>query len=235
MPWEASDPKQQIDYPVTHTTKEMGRGCRNTQEPRLLRCGIARVGLPGGDVLTLNVRERGNWIRRTEQRDDREVWVWGKEHLEYTWTVVSSSRACRGEGKWQRGWGGFSLSGTDLSSNNLIVTCFLFPPCCNTSETLGPTDWVSGFWFMMTSLTIMLTVFHIPRKALLAIPESLYASISFSYFCSPLWTDSFFKWQRMSNGFEKLQQRIWQISTIWITGKKKFKKKFSLCTRQHRH
>lgn len=68
MPWRASDPKQQIEYLVTHTTKEMGRGCRNTQEQRLLGCGIARVGLLGGDAPTLNVRERGGLNRRTTER-----------------------------------------------------------------------------------------------------------------------------------------------------------------------
>lgn len=51
------------------------------------------------------------------------------------------------------------------------------------------------------------------------IPASLRASLFPFYFCSPLVTDSSFKRQHMSTDFEKLQQRIQEISTIWTTGK----------------
>lgn len=62
--------------------------------------------LPGGDIPTLNVRERGKWMERTPQRD-REVWAraWdgGMKQLEDTDSVLGAAEERERQGNG-RGW-----------------------------------------------------------------------------------------------------------------------------------
>lgn len=59
--------------------------------------------LPVGGVPTFDVRERGKWMERTQQRD-REVWAQGGVG-ERSSSRIQCSRGCRGEvttRKWGR-------------------------------------------------------------------------------------------------------------------------------------